>query len=356
MTTHTLLNEYDILLKTHRLKFSKPDSILLNINPKLILRPYQENALACFGDYYARHTEGTPIHLLFNLATGAGKTLLMASNILYLFEQGYSNFIFFVNQTQIVEKTKENFLNPSHSKYLFNQRIRINHQRVDIVSVDNFSHVNPQNINILFTTIQGMHINLNEPRENRITLEEFSNEKIVLLSDEAHHINVSTKKSKNDSDNEQTWENTVNQILNQNSRNILLEYTATVGLKNPAIQKKYENKLIYQYDLKKFNIDGYSKTIRLLKSSLEDKYRLLHAVILSHYRKLLAGRHFTNATALLKPVILIKSKTIQESEKHKEIFESLIENLSEADLKTIQKIKHDFTQEAFHFLRLQILT
>ena len=47
-----------------------------------------------------------PIHLLFNLATGAGKTLLMACNILYLFEQGYRNFIFFVNQIQIVEKTK----------------------------------------------------------------------------------------------------------------------------------------------------------------------------------------------------------------------------------------------------------
>ena len=54
-----------------------------------------------------------PLHLLFNMATGSGKTLIMAGLILYLYEKGYRNFLFFVNSTNIIEKTKDNFLNPS---------------------------------------------------------------------------------------------------------------------------------------------------------------------------------------------------------------------------------------------------
>ena len=57
------------------------------------------------------------------MATGSGKTLIMAGLILYLYEQGFKNFLFFVNSTNIIEKTKDNFLNPLSSKYLFNQNI-----------------------------------------------------------------------------------------------------------------------------------------------------------------------------------------------------------------------------------------
>ncbi len=37
-----------------------------------------------------------PTHLLFNMATGAGKTMMMAALILYYFEKGYRHFLFFV--------------------------------------------------------------------------------------------------------------------------------------------------------------------------------------------------------------------------------------------------------------------
>ena len=40
---------------------------------------------------------------MFNLATGTGKTLLMASTILYYYNKGYKHFIFFVNQNNILE-------------------------------------------------------------------------------------------------------------------------------------------------------------------------------------------------------------------------------------------------------------
>ena len=87
-----------------------------------------------------------PLHLLFNMATGSGKTLIMAGLILYLHDQGYRNFLFFVNSTNIIEKTKDNFLNPASIKYLFNQAIHIGGQRVCISPVDNFEATNTSDI------------------------------------------------------------------------------------------------------------------------------------------------------------------------------------------------------------------
>ena len=45
----------------------------------------------------------------------------MAGLILYLYQQGYRNFLFFVNSTNIIDKTRDNFLNDTSVKYLFNK-------------------------------------------------------------------------------------------------------------------------------------------------------------------------------------------------------------------------------------------
>jgi type III restriction enzyme len=42
----------------------------------------------------------------------------MAALILDLYRHGYRNFLFFVNSGQIIETTKENFLNPASAKHL----------------------------------------------------------------------------------------------------------------------------------------------------------------------------------------------------------------------------------------------
>jgi type III restriction enzyme len=42
---------------------------------------------------------------------------MMAGLILYLYEQGYRNFLFFVNRGQIVEKTKDNFITSQLTDY-----------------------------------------------------------------------------------------------------------------------------------------------------------------------------------------------------------------------------------------------
>ena len=116
-----------------------PDWLKENLNPKFELRPCQQEAFARFfhcldNDYPGKEH---PLHLLFNMATGSGKTLIMAGLILYLYEKGCRNFLFFVNSTNIIEKTKDNFLNPLSSKYLFNDPIHIGGNQVSVTPVAN---------------------------------------------------------------------------------------------------------------------------------------------------------------------------------------------------------------------------
>ena len=60
-----------------------PDHLKDNLNPKFELRPYQEEAFARFFLCFENDFDGKELHLLFNMATGSGKTLIMAGLILY---------------------------------------------------------------------------------------------------------------------------------------------------------------------------------------------------------------------------------------------------------------------------------
>jgi len=330
-----LSQEYDVLSKMGYLKKDIPKYITDNLNPRLKLRPYQIEAIARFIHYLEENpNRKKPTQLLFNMATGSGKTLLMASDILYLYNKGYRNFLFFVNSTNIIEKTRDNFLNPVSSKYLFNHKIKFEDKEVSIREVSNFDETSEYDINIVFTTIQGLHSQLTLFRENSITFEDFKDKRIVLISDEAHHINAWTKNrlSKTEEEMKKTWEYTVIQILNSNLENIMLEYTATIDLENPSIYIKYKNKIIFEYDLKQFRVDGYSKEVKVLQADLENWERMLQAVILSQYRRKIAEKNGIR----LKPVKLFKSKSIRESKENYELFRERMDNLSEADIENIK--------------------
>ena len=51
--------------------------------------------------------------------------------------------------------------------------IMIDGKRVEIKDVENFSDGDSDAINIVFTTIQGLHTDLNIPRENRLSYTDF---------------------------------------------------------------------------------------------------------------------------------------------------------------------------------------
>ncbi len=322
-----------------------PNHVIDNLKPEFKLRPYQIEAFQRFILCHSEEFEGKPhkpFHLLYNMATGSGKTLVMAGLMLYLYEKGYRNFLFFVNSNNIIQKTKDNFLNPQATKYLFNKKIVIDGKEVLIKEVDNFEESDNQNINIKFTTIQQLHIDLNNTKENSVTYEDFKDKKIVLIADEAHHLSSATKSN---GPLFGSWEGTVLEILNQNVENILLEFTATLDYESREMVNKYQDKVIFKYDLAQFRIDKYSKEINIIRSYYDEQDRIIQALILNLYRQELATSNNIN----LKPVILFKAKrTIAESERNKEKFHKLIENFS---VEMIEKIKKTSTvpivQKAF---------
>jgi len=298
-------------------------------------------------------------HLLFHMATGSGKTLIMAGAMLYLYEQGYRNFLFFVNHTNIIEKTKDNFLNAASSKYLFAQQIEVNGKRVEIRKVDNFQGTSPDCINLCLCTIQSLHADLNSEKENSVTYEDFTDQPVVLISDEAHHMNAWTKSGKKTQEEQQhikNWEQTIANIFekeNGSLPNILLEFTATVDFENPAIKQKYENKVIFDYRLKKFREDLYSKEVEVVESDLEPLDMALQAIILSQYkRKLFADIH-----QHIKPVILLKSKTIDENKIIFDQFVQAVSSISESDITKIrERAEYDLAAAFDYFDKHNIST
>lgn len=339
-----------------------PDYFETSLSPSRKLRPYQEECFRYFLTYMNPENDfdskqARP-HLLFHMATGSGKTLIMAGAMLYLYEQGYRNFLFFVDSTNIVEKTKDNFLNASSSKYLFAPQIVINGKRVEIRKVENFQGISSDAINLCLCTIQGLHLDLNSEKENAVTYDDFTDQPVVLISDEAHHMNSATRSgrtSAGEAQYTQDWETTVMRIFNKDNGslpNILLEFTATEDLTNPAIAQKYENKIIFDYPLKKFRKDRYSKDVEVMESDLEPLDMALQAMILSQYKRKL----FAEIKQDIKPVVLFKSKTIAANKAIYNDFISALANLDEAGIDRIRQRAKDDLSSAFSYFDQQGIT
>lgn len=337
-----------------------PEYITNNLNHSFELREYQKESIGRLLHYFTDYpNRKLPSQLLYHMATGSGKTMIMAAAILYLYERGYINFIFFVNSTNIIEKTRANFLDTLSQKYLFAEKVVFGDKQIRIKEVENFEAVNPEDINIIFSTVQGLHSKLNTPRENAITYEDFGDKNIVLISDEAHHINTLTKAlhkrklTKEESEEIASWEGTVNKIFQSNPENIMLEFTATAGLEDEVIKQKYDDKVIFQYSLAEFRIDKFSKDIEVLQADLEPLERALQAVVLSQYRRKVAAKN----KLALKPILLMKSKTIAESEAVEKKFIEQIKNLKTADLQKIKaNSKSGILKTAFDYFRSEKIT
>ncbi len=345
MPEQFLYQQLDAASRLNLLNVDMPDSVTQNLNPTYQLRDYQTDAFARFIHCYNNDfpDKETPLHLLFNMATGSGKTLIMAGLILYLYEQGYRNFLFFVNSTNIIEKTRDNFLNPRATKYLFSENIYIDGKKVAVTEVHNFDGVNENDINICFTTIQQLHTDMNSEKENALTYENFAEQEIVLLADEAHHMNVSTKTQQALFE---SWENTVENIFKSNAANLLLEFTATHDYENDAMIEKYRNKVINRYDLINFRNDKFSKEIELVYFDMNMQERILQALILSQYKLKVAAKY---KIPLHKPVILFKEKSIDCSKKNKRNFHTLIHKLTANQIDNIRKSNVPAVQRAFRY-------
>ena len=320
-----------------------PPYIQENVNQRFELRPYQIGAFENFITYFENEKMcRKPTQTLFHMATGSGKTMIMAGLMLYLYKKGYRNFLFFVNLSNIVNKTRENFLNALSNKYLFADEIRLNGERVQIKEVSNFQYSDDDAINICFTTTQGLHSDMWTAKENALSDDDFANKKVVFISDEAHHLNVDTKalaKNKDEQDNYKSWEYTVRRIFEMNKDNVLLEFTATCDIHNPQIRAEYESKIVYDYPLSKFRADGYSKEIKTLRSDVSVMERAIQAIMLSQYRL----KVFQDNRLSVKPVVLFKAAKIADSNAFMEDFIDTVKNLTGDELRRVSELTDNET-------------
>jgi type III restriction enzyme len=317
----------------------------------------------------------SPTHLLFNMATGTGKTLMIAALILYYYKKGYRNFIFFVNQNNIVGKTEENLLNKDHRKYLFKSPIVVDDRNVSLRKVKVFSD-QPQDIEIVFTSIQKLHNAVYTIREDQVYLQDLLKQPLVMIGDEAHHFNTDTRKQKvaqtelevpdielkegaSEADLEKSWENTViKELLNKGgiypnslNKNVLLEFTATIP-REDSVKAKYFPKTIYSFDLKEFLKAGYTKEINLISSSFNKKNRVLQALLFNWYRNKIAIKY---GITHFKPVILFRSKRIADSERDFQEFRELIQTLTVKDFLFLKNYTGTASNEIYEKGKSRIL-
>lgn len=318
-------------------------------NLKHELRPYQHEAIGRYFHFYDTNNlrdKSRGLQLLFNMATGSGKTMLMAALLLDLYKRGFNKVVFFVNTTNIIEKTRENFLDGSSNKYLFADKIIIDGEPVTIREVTEFSDARDDAINIVFTTIQGLHSVLNNPRENSLTYEDLTSHDIVLLSDEAHHLNGDTKSlAAEEKKDNSSWESTINMVMANNPKNHLLEFTATIDLDDKEIFYKYKDRIIYRYDLKAFREDGYSKDVWIYDVAADTMSRAIQAMIVSQYRKKIA----LSAGIWLKPVVLFKSFRIDDSNDFYDAFIEKVKNLTAEEMTKQREHTAGILQDAFNY-------
>lgn len=326
-----------------------PHSIGENLRQNFELRPYQEAALRNYVTAFENqnmHEESR--NVLFLMATGSGKTLIMAALILYLYSKGYRDFLFFVNRDVIIKKSRENFLNQSSPKYLFADSINIGGQTVKIREVKNFADSDPDAINLCLKSIQKLQLDLFDVKENSIAIEDFVGRRIVMISDEAHHLNTATI-TPSELEDERHWETTVNKLFDLCNDNILLEFTATIDEQNKAVMQKYKDNIVFNYPLSQFRLDGYSKEIATNKQSCSPMERALLATITNQYRLKVFEQH----RIFIKPVMLLKSRTKDESRRNMKQYMEDIANLKASSIAELrEKYNSDIMKKAFSYFQM----
>jgi type III restriction enzyme len=205
-----------------------------------------------------------------------------------------------------------------------------------------------------------LHSGLNTPKEGSISYNDFSTNGLVLISDEAHHMNGAVNANLNiedqltlpdmdDYEQSDNWETTVMRIFRRPTEdgkpNVLLEFTATEDLSNPNIAAKYADKIIYDYPLKKFRADKFSKEIAIVQSDATPIERALQAVVLSQYKRKL----FEEIKQAVKPVIMFKSNSIPANKAFIREFAHAIKNLSVETLLKIRQNAEDDVLSAFTY-------
>jgi type III restriction enzyme len=301
-------------------------------------RPHQDEAIARLEHYETilRESHGER-YLLFHMATGSGKTLVMASAILYYYTLGYRRFMFISEKTVLIDKTKDVLTNTESDKYLFAESVRYNGKRLRFHAVDTIQDSTESDIYICFKTIQTLQNELdeNKVRENATHYEELKEAKTLYLVDEAHHFTD----SKNDA--EKRWKgileggHTIHQVglLDVHPENRILGFSATLEEGNRHFDEAYGNRLLYNYAFKAYREAGYTKEPELLALSLPAIDRIMLACLNSLYRQYIAGQTYHLKDFV--PKVLVKFPKTDLADAFHIEFETYLKQVSSEKLKAL---------------------
>lgn len=343
-----------------------------NIHEKYQIRQYQHESIGRLCYYLDEYPNARkPAHLLFNLATGSGKTLIMAAAILKLANDGYRKFVFTTRLSSVVHKTLDNLLNVSSSKYLFAENLTLNGQSVEIRKVSNFSgQPEPNVIEIIFLTTSALHSAIKNPKENGLSLTEVVDNPLVLLADEAHNLSTDTLSKTEAREEFENWESTVHALHNLNPSNVLLEFTATARIEDldPRIVAKYKDVLLHRFTLKEMRQEGFSKNVITIQLDAPLYLRVLSALVLSLYRELVAAKlsvHLKTAVMFKANRLNLKDQVIDRdtinptfvgSENFLSFYRDFMETLNEDDINELRVNSHGDLKTALEFLEQEIGT
>ena len=341
---HDLLKDKTYL--DHLKKTKQPFIKEIEENLAYSFRYYQNQALAILDlfmkveDYYPwkreaiEEVDGHKIPFYcFEMATGSGKTLLMAANVLYLLNKGIKDIFIIVKGKTIYDKSIREF-DINNKKSIFNKAMDYKYNLITGENYQDRSSNYDENadFNLFVFNIEkffeksgqtgGKTMKVTKPWEESvwrdakgytISLVDFlKQKKIAIITDEAHHYQNKTS----------------NDIIKLFYPEVVLEYTATAQITDT---KKKIQKRVYVYPVKQYIKDGYGKKIRAygfdpIHGSFEvqdqvndtDKERLVLG-ILTHLvkKKALDGQ--------LKPVLLLKCRSINHSN---ELFKYISEEMS----------------------------
>jgi len=249
------------------------------------LRRYQMEALYIL-DYLLRCNDGKAEkkHLLeeidkdtkakapflsYEMATGSGKTMLMGASTYFLNQKfNIKNFLIITPaSTDIYQKTIRNFTVGGYDSiwaddtpFTFN-----------VITGDNYTQNlffdDSKDANIFIFNISKFGTNATNTEKtwesavwqdkegNNISIKEFlKGEKLVIITDEAHHHQTPAAKK----------------IINNFHPTAVLEFTAT-AVEAERGQEKKNQQIVYKYDIRRFLEDGHGKLVRAVALANEVK-------------------------------------------------------------------------------------
>jgi type III restriction enzyme len=266
-------------------------------------------------------------NVCFALATGVGKTRLMAAFIIYLhIVKKIHNFFILAPNLTIYNKLKEDFGNPSNPKYVFKGISQFAVSSPKIITGDNYNKTQTnqiewiQYININIFNVSKINSDVDQrtglPRIKRLS--EYLGESyfdylknlpdLVLLMDESHHYRADKGKK----------------VINELSPVLGLELTATPQTEEKSKTVKFKN-VVYEYSLAKAMNDGFVKEPAVAtRKNFDPKQLSVEALdimkledgikIHENTKADLDVYSRTNGKKLIKPFVLVVAKDTAHAE------------------------------------------